>query len=155
MDSSVLVASVHCNDMVELAPQVGALMVAVEHRYYGESMPTGRELSTEKLRWLSSQQALGDLAAFHSQIVANYSLTNANKWVSFGGSYPGMMAGFFRLKVMQRPELDCLVFTNFSSAIHIFHILLNRTRTNTNPHDTKAIAVGRSGCACGAQKVKA
>jgi hypothetical protein len=31
----------------------------------------------------------------------------------------------------------------------------NRTRTNTNPFDTKAIAVGRSGCACGAQKVRA
>ena len=29
-----------------------------------------------------------------------------------------------------------------------------RTRTNTNPYDTKAIAVGRSGCACGAQKVR-
>jgi hypothetical protein len=27
------------------------------------------------------------------------------------------------------------------------------TRTNTNPYDTKAISVGRSGCACGAQKV--
>jgi hypothetical protein len=28
-----------------------------------------------------------------------------------------------------------------------------RTRTNTNPYDTKASAVVRSGCACGAQKV--
>jgi len=98
LDPSVLISSVHCNDMVELAPQVGALMVALEHRYYGESMPTGREFSTDKLRWLSSQQALGDLAEFHSQIVANYSLTPANKWISFGGSYPGMMSGFFRLK---------------------------------------------------------
>mmetsp|Transcript_53378 Transcript_53378/g.68502 ORF Transcript_53378/g.68502 Transcript_53378/m.68502 type:complete len:507 (-) Transcript_53378:231-1751(-) len=98
LDASVLIASVHCNDMVELAPQVGALMVALEHRYYGASMPTGRELSTQKLRWLSSQQALGDLAEFHSQIVSNYSLTDSNKWVSFGGSYPGMMSGFFRLK---------------------------------------------------------
>jgi hypothetical protein len=25
---------------------------------------------------------------------------------------------------------------------------------NTNPYDTKAIAVSRSGCACGAQKVR-
>lgn len=69
LDASVLIASVHCNDMVELAPQVGALMLAVEHRYYGDSMPTGRELSTEKLRWLSSQQALGDLAEFHTQVI--------------------------------------------------------------------------------------
>jgi hypothetical protein len=29
-----------------------------------------------------------------------------------------------------------------------------RSRANTNPYDTKAIAVGRSGCACGAQKVR-
>lgn len=99
LDASVLKASVHCNDMVELAPQVGALMVALEHRYYGDSMPVGESsFSTQNLRWLSSQQALGDLAVFHQQIVANYSLTGANKWVSFGGSYPGMMAGFFRLK---------------------------------------------------------
>ena len=29
-----------------------------------------------------------------------------------------------------------------------------RTRTNTNPYDTKAIAVGRSRRACGARKIK-
>ena len=102
MDASVLVASVHCNDMVELAPKVGALMLAVEHRYYGFSMPRaadGKGVVRNPLRWLSSQQALGDLANFHLQISANYSLDPAvNKWVSFGGSYPGMMAGFFRLK---------------------------------------------------------
>jgi hypothetical protein len=33
-------------------------------------------------------------------------------------------------------------------------VSIPRTRTNTNPDDTKAIAVGRSGCACGAQKVR-
>ena len=98
LDATVLTTSVHCADMVELAPKVGALMVAVEHRYYGESIPVSGHRGTENLRWLSSQQALGDLANFHEQLVANYSLTDANKWVSFGGSYPGMMSGFFRLK---------------------------------------------------------
>ena len=39
LDASVLVASPHCNDMVELAPRVGALMLAIEHRYYGQSVP--------------------------------------------------------------------------------------------------------------------
>lgn len=92
--------------MVELAPQVGALMLAVEHRYYGASMPAaGTELPPNRqLQWLSSQQALGDLATFHAQITANYSLGpasagRANKWVAFGGSYPGMVAGFARLKL--------------------------------------------------------
>jgi len=97
-------AQVHCNDMVELAPQVGALMLAIEHRYYGESMPTSSELPpVRQLQYLSSQQALGDIATFHAQITANYSLdtspTTTNKWVAFGGSYPGMMAGFARLKL--------------------------------------------------------
>jgi NADPH:quinone reductase-like Zn-dependent oxidoreductase len=30
--------------------------------------------------------------------------------------------------------------------------VVSRTRTNTNPRDTKAVAVGRSGCACSVQK---
>jgi len=98
LDATVLTTSVHCADMVELAPKVGALMVAVEHRYYGSSIPVSGHRGTENLRWLSSQQALGDLANFHQQLTTNYSLTDANKWVSFGGSYPGMMSGFFRLK---------------------------------------------------------
>ena len=104
LDATVLTNSVHCNDMVELAPKVGALMLAVEHRYYGFSMPAaddkfGALTWRKSLQWLSSQQALADLAEFHLQISQNYSLDPArNKWVSFGGSYPGMMAGFFRLK---------------------------------------------------------
>jgi pimeloyl-ACP methyl ester carboxylesterase len=43
------------------------------------------------------KQALGDLAQFRQFIVQKYRLTSANKWVSFGGSYPGMLAGWFRL----------------------------------------------------------
>ena len=34
--------------------------------------------------------------------VQRFGLTGANKWVSFGGSYPGMLAGWFRVKY---PEL--------------------------------------------------
>ena len=35
LDGSVVVASVHCNVAVEWLPATGALMLAVEHRYYG------------------------------------------------------------------------------------------------------------------------
>ena len=35
LDGSVLVASPHCNNAVEWLPETKALMLAVEHRYYG------------------------------------------------------------------------------------------------------------------------
>ena len=97
LDWQVLVSSVHCNDMVELAPKHGALLLALEHRYYGPSTP-GHDLSTENLKYLNSEQALGDIAYFHSFISAEHSLTSSNKWVTWGGSYPGMMAALSRLR---------------------------------------------------------
>lgn len=72
-------------------------MVAVEHRYYGESVPTS-DLSTKNLEWLSSKQALADLAHFHAFFNDKYGLTERNKWITFGGSYPGMLASWARIK---------------------------------------------------------
>jgi serine protease 16 len=97
LDWTVLVSSVHCNDMVELAGQVGALMVALEHRYYGPSNPFDN-LATENLKWLNTEQALADIASFHSLISEQYSLKPTNKWVTWGGSYPGMVAALARLR---------------------------------------------------------
>ncbi len=82
LDRTVLSASVHCNDMVELAPKFGALMLALEHRYYGPSNPFKQDYSTENLKWLNSEQALGDIANFHSVISDNFNLTAGNRWVS-------------------------------------------------------------------------
>jgi serine protease 16 len=98
LDNDVVVTGeYHCGDMVMYAPQYGALMVALEHRFYGGSQPT-KDFATSSLRYLSSQQALADLASFHDFIQTEYKLTVQNRWVAFGGSYPGMLAGWFRLK---------------------------------------------------------
>lgn len=40
---------------------------------------------TEKLKWLSSQQALADLAAFQGYLVSVEGLTGKEKWVTWGG----------------------------------------------------------------------
>jgi serine protease 16 len=60
--------------------------------------PVSDFTGSKSLRYLSSRQALADLANFHDFAVAKYGLTDKNKWISFGGSYPGMLAGWFRLK---------------------------------------------------------
>ena len=49
------------------------------------------------LQYLSSRQALGDLSVFHAFATKEYKLAATNKWVTFGGSYPGMMASFARV----------------------------------------------------------
>ena len=46
-----------------LAKKFGAAMVTLEHRYYGKSNPFD-SLTTENLKFLSSKQALYDLATF-------------------------------------------------------------------------------------------
>ncbi|KAJ1461761.1 peptidase S28 [Pelagophyceae sp. CCMP2097] len=99
LDASVLYRSVHCSDATELAPRAGALLLALEHRFYGASVPVSADRGAERLKYLSSQQAVSDIAVFVEQVNANRSLDEANKWVAFGGSYPGMVAGFARLKL--------------------------------------------------------
>ncbi len=49
-------------------------------------------MSVGNLVYLSSEQALADLASFRQFIADQFNLTDSNKWVSFGGSYPGMVA---------------------------------------------------------------
>ncbi|XP_024133525.1 thymus-specific serine protease [Oryzias melastigma] len=78
------------------ADKLGALCLMLEHRFYGKSHPTA-DLSTNNLRFLSSRQALADLAHFRTVMGEARGLTN-NKWVAFGGSYPGSLAAWFRLK---------------------------------------------------------
>jgi len=46
------------------------------------------DLSTDSLQYLSSEQALADLAYFRLYMSDKLKLSN-NKWIAFGGSYPG------------------------------------------------------------------
>ncbi len=80
----------------ELAQQHRALLVDVEHRFYGKSIPT-QDCSTENLQYLSSSQALADLARIISYIKKSLSTENSPV-ITVGGSYPGNLAAWFRLK---------------------------------------------------------
>ncbi len=53
--------------MVVLAQRHRALIVAIEHRYYGLSIPVS-DFTTPNLRYLSTYQALEDTALFHAHL---------------------------------------------------------------------------------------
>jgi len=93
--------AVSAEDVVELQMvQYGikhrALMVTLEHRFYGKSQPLP-DLSIESLRFLSSEQALADAADFLLSLKDTYKAPNS-PIITFGCSYPGALAAWFRLK---------------------------------------------------------
>ncbi|WP_454784847.1 S28 family serine protease [Legionella sp. WA2024007413] len=77
------------------AQKFHAKLIALEHRYYGESLPFN-SLSTQNLRFLTTEAALDDLAYFQRRITNEKNWTG--KWVAFGGSYPGSLSAYYRLK---------------------------------------------------------
>jgi len=81
---------------VSWAQQYDALVVCLEHRFYGKSQPFS-DLGTDHLHFLSSQQALADLSNFIASFKRQHNATNAPV-ITFGGSYPGNLAAWFRLK---------------------------------------------------------
>ena len=130
----VVTGGPHCASAVGLARSLflkkkgGALLVALEHRFYGKSQPTG-ELTVESLRYLTSDQALADAARFVGEVAAAFGLAGTQtdaangrqsalsflvgkknneknprvkkifpRVVAFGGSYPGMLAGWLRMR---------------------------------------------------------
>lgn len=80
---------------IHYAQQYGALCFQLEHRFYGKSRPT-EDLSTKNLAYLSSEQALADLAYFIEAMNGKYQLNRDNRWIAFGGSYPGSLAAWVR-----------------------------------------------------------
>lgn len=93
-------AGATASEMVNrLAKKIGAHRVALEHRYYGYSQPF-KTLESSNLIFLSTAQAIEDLAVFQSHAMNTFGLRG--KWIAVGGSYPGSLSAFYRLK---HPEL--------------------------------------------------
>lgn len=75
----------------------GALLTAVEHRFYGKSQPFD-DLSKESLEYLSAEQALSDLAHFLNFITKGEPYRPV---IVVGGSYPGALSAWFRSRYPQ------------------------------------------------------
>ncbi|EXJ91600.1 hypothetical protein A1O3_00148 [Capronia epimyces CBS 606.96] len=87
--------------VAQLASATNGIGVVLEHRYYGTSFPTP-DLSTENLRFLSTEQALADQAYFASHVVfpglEHLNLTApGTPYIAYGGSYAGGFVAFLRV----------------------------------------------------------
>ena len=90
--------------MGDIAPEYGAMTVSVQHRYYGESMPfpefgqDGDFKDLSKTGYLTSEQALADVAQIITHIKETVTGAQDSPVIVFGGSYPGMLAAWARIK---------------------------------------------------------
>ena len=82
--------------MYDLATEHSGLLVDVEHRFYGDSYPFN-DTTLESLQYLTSDQALADLARLLEQVKETYNAAGSQV-ITIGGSYSGNLAAWFRLK---------------------------------------------------------
>ncbi|XP_021944872.2 putative serine protease K12H4.7 [Folsomia candida] len=78
------------------ARQYNAMLIVLEHRFYGQSFPV-QNPAVRDLWLMTSQLALADAAKFITDFTANNNL-NGTSWVSFGCSYGANLAAWFKLK---------------------------------------------------------
>ncbi|CAK79704.1 unnamed protein product (macronuclear) [Paramecium tetraurelia] len=83
----------------DAAQQLKALVLVLEHRYFGQSQPFG-DWSTPNLKYLNIHQALDDIAYFIQDVKAKglFNIKPNTPWIHLGGSYPGALSAWFRYK---------------------------------------------------------
>lgn len=79
-----------------IAQKFNATVVSLEHRFYGGSYPF-EESTTENLQYLTVAQAVEDLAYF-AQYIIDTMHASKNKWMLYGGSYPGLLSAYTKSK---------------------------------------------------------
>jgi pimeloyl-ACP methyl ester carboxylesterase len=117
-----------------------AYLVSLEHRYYGDSQPFA-SLTTENLKYLSTDFALKDAAAFEQYMQKKRGLTGP--WIVVGGSYPGSLSAFYRLKY---PDL---VVGSLASSGPV------QAKANFEEYDQHVATVAGADCAATMRKVTA
>ncbi|XP_045722042.1 thymus-specific serine protease [Mirounga angustirostris] len=99
-----------------LAPAWGALVIGLEHRFYGLSIPAGG-LDVAQLGFLSSRHALADVASARLALARLFNVSTSSPWICFGGSYAGSLAAWARLKFPH------LIFASVASSAPVRAVL--------------------------------
>ncbi|GMT33171.1 hypothetical protein PFISCL1PPCAC_24468, partial [Pristionchus fissidentatus] len=79
---------------LQLAQKHGADAFQLEHRCFGQSRPYNN-LSNTTLEYCTMEEALEDIATFIQGMNDKFKFKDP-KWVTFGGSYPGLLSATFR-----------------------------------------------------------
>ncbi|KAF9892693.1 hypothetical protein FE257_001095 [Aspergillus nanangensis] len=86
--------------VTQLAKAYHGIGVILEHRYYGKSYPFD-SLTTDNIRFLTTEQAVADYAYFASHVkfpgLKHHDLSpKSTPWLAYGGSYAGAFVAFLR-----------------------------------------------------------
>ncbi|KAK0606274.1 hypothetical protein LWI29_035975 [Acer saccharum] len=118
--------------LTDNAVRFNALLVSIEHRYYGKSIPfRSREEALKNastLGYFNSAQAIADYAEILIHVKKKYQAEDSPVIV-FGGSYGGMLASWFRLKYPHvalgalASSAPILYFDNITSQYGYFSIV--------------------------------
>jgi pimeloyl-ACP methyl ester carboxylesterase len=87
------------DNAIEWAKSLGANLVYLEHRYYGQSLPFS-DFATEHMAYLTLDNIMEDFATFEKWISQKEGWNG--KWISVGGSYSGTLSAIYR---QTHPEL--------------------------------------------------
>ncbi|TLD10195.1 hypothetical protein PgNI_05425 [Pyricularia grisea] len=86
-----------------MAEKIGAAVIVIEHRYWGESTPY-KELTSENLQYLTLNNSIHDMIYFVNNFKAPFDdaegATSPDRvpWIYTGGSYSGALAGWIASK---------------------------------------------------------
>lgn len=97
-ESDVSAGYNHNGLMFEYGSTLGALLLFPEHRFYGQTLPSGPVDSylPANVAMLTIAQALADYVAIIAAVRAQYKVPPTTPLIAFGGSYPGELAAFMR-----------------------------------------------------------
>lgn len=133
------------NSMIlsDYAARLKALLVLIEHRFYGESKPFGMTSMEEVLRnasvrgYFNSAQAIADYAELILHLKKSFKAHYSPVIVS-GGSYGGMLAAWFRLKYPHiaigafATSAPVLYFDNIISPNHGYYSVVSKDFKETS-----------------------